>query len=69
MSAFRDGAAPETPSVTLYDAMISLDQGQWRYALNVQNLADKVYVATCLGRGDCWYGARRTVVASAAYRF
>jgi iron complex outermembrane receptor protein len=69
MSAFRDGAAPETPSVTLYDAMVSLDQGQWRYALNVQNLADKVYVATCLGRGDCWYGARRTLVASAAYRF
>jgi iron complex outermembrane receptor protein len=69
MSAFRDGAAPETPSVTLYDAMVSLDQGQWRYALNVQNLADKIYVATCLGRGDCWYGSRRTVVASAAYRF
>ena len=69
MGEFRDGAAPETPSVTLLDAMLSLDQGAWRYAINVQNLADKTYVATCLGRGDCWYGARRTIVASATYRF
>jgi iron complex outermembrane receptor protein len=35
----------------------------------VQNLTDKIYFATCLGRGDCWYGARRTVIASARYRF
>jgi iron complex outermembrane receptor protein len=72
MSAFRDnqgGAGPEVPSVKLLDAMIARDQGPWRYALNVQNLADKVYVATCLGRGDCWFGNRRTIVASATYRF
>jgi iron complex outermembrane receptor protein len=69
MEAFTDGTAPETPSVTLLDAMVGLDRSAWRYALNVHNLGDKTYVATCLGRGDCWYGARRTVVASATYRF
>jgi iron complex outermembrane recepter protein len=69
MGSFKDGVAPETPSVTLVDAMVGLDRGPWRYALNVQNLADKIYVSTCLGRGDCWYGSRRTVIASATYRF
>lgn len=68
-SAFTDGAAPRTPSVTLVDAMIGYEQGPWRYALNVQNIEDEEYVATCLGRGDCWFGARRTVVATASYRF
>jgi iron complex outermembrane receptor protein len=53
----------------LVDAMLGLDRGPWRYALNVQNLGDRTYVATCLGRGDCWYGARRTAIASATYRF
>ncbi|HEY9381686.1 MAG TPA: TonB-dependent receptor, partial [Burkholderiales bacterium] len=68
-SAFTDGAAPQTPSVTLVDAMIGYEQGPWRYAVNVQNLEDKEYVATCLGRGDCWFGARRTVVGTVSYRF
>jgi len=69
MSAFTDGTAPQTPSVTLFDAMLGFDRGAWRYALNVQNLTDKVYVSTCLGRGDCWWGTRRTVIASIRYRF
>lgn len=71
MSSFRDNEAPETPAVTLFDAMLGLDHGPWRYQVNLQNLTDKVYVATCLGdgRGDCWFGARRTVVATATYRF
>jgi len=69
MSAFRDGTGPEIPALTLFDAMFGYDHGPWRYTLNVQNLTDKIYFATCLGRGDCWYGARRTVIASARYRF
>lgn len=69
LDSFRDGAAPQTPSVALLDAMVSWDTPHWRYALNITNLTDKVYVATCLGRGDCWWGARRNVVASATYRF
>ncbi len=68
-SSFTDGAAPQTPSVTLFDGMIGYEHGPWRYALNVQNIADKEYVSTCLGRGDCWFGARRTVVGTVSYRF
>jgi len=69
LSAFRDGGAPETPSVTLFDAMVSYDHGPWRYALNVNNIADRSYETVCLDRGDCFYGARRTVMLSGAYRF
>ncbi|MFO7188970.1 MAG: TonB-dependent siderophore receptor [Pseudomonadota bacterium] len=68
-SAFTDSAAPRTPSVTLYDAMIGYQHGPWHYALNVQNIEDEKYVSTCLGRGDCWFGARRTAVLTASYRF
>jgi len=58
-----------TPAYTLLDLLVSYDSGPWRLALNVNNLADKTYIATCLERGDCWYGTRRTAVLSAAYRW
>lgn len=57
------------PSVTLLDAMASYESGPWRYALNLNNLADKDYIATCLSRGDCWFGQRRRVVLTADYRW
>ncbi|AEE67258.1 ferrisiderophore receptor [Bordetella pertussis] len=69
LNAFRDGSAPETGSVALFDAMLSYDTGSWRYALNVANIADKTYEVVCLRRGDCFYGQRRTVTLSAMYRF
>ena len=40
------------------------DRPGWRFALNANNLTDKQYVASCLERGDCWYGNRRRVFAS-----
>ena len=69
MSQFKDGVAPTTPSVTLLDAMISYETAKWRLALNINNLTDEAYNSVCLSRGDCWWGARRNVVASASYRF
>jgi iron complex outermembrane receptor protein len=57
------------PSVTLVDAMASYDTGPWRFALNVNNLTDKDYLATCLSRGDCWFGQRRKATLSASYRW
>ena len=60
---------PRVPSVTLLDLVLAYDTDQWRYALNINNATDKTYVSTCLARGDCWYGARRNIVASATYRF
>jgi iron complex outermembrane receptor protein len=66
---YTDGAAPQTPAATLFDGMLGYEAGRWRYALTVQNIADRVYVSPCLSRGDCWIGARRTAIVSARYRF
>lgn len=69
LSAYRDGAAPVVPSLALLDAMVAWESTHWRAALNVSNLTDKVYVASCGSRGDCWYGARRNVVGTVSYRW
>ena len=73
MSGFQDveGTAfgPRVPSVALLDLMLAYESDKWRYALNINNATDKNYFSTCLARGDCWWGARRNVVASATYRF
>ncbi|MBS81756.1 TonB-dependent siderophore receptor [Variovorax sp.] len=73
MSGFRDiestGAGPRVPSVALLDLMLAYESDQWRYALNINNVTDKIYFSTCLARGDCWYGTRRNVVATATYKF
>lgn len=73
MSGFRDvegaGAGPYVQSVALLDLMLAYESAKWRYALNINNATDKTYFSTCLARGDCWYGARRNIVASATYRF
>lgn len=68
-SAYADGEAPEVPAVNLFDLMLAWDSPHWRLALNVNNVTDNTYVATCLRRGDCWWGARRNAVASATYRW
>ena len=57
------------PSNTLVDALFSIDRGRWRYALNASNLFDKIYFATCLDRGDCWYGSRRKLVGTLTRRW
>lgn len=69
LSSFHDGGAPTVPSVTLVDTMLSWELGRTRIQLNVNNLTDRTYVATCLRRGDCWYGTRRNIVATTSYRF
>lgn len=58
-----------TPGYTLFDAMLGYDVGRWSFALNVANLGDKTYYTTCLARGDCFVGSRRTVTGTASYRF
>lgn len=70
VSRIGDGTgAVFVPSVTLFDAMASYETGPWRFAFNVNNLTDKTYIATCLARGDCWFGQRRKAVLTAAYRW
>lgn len=59
----------ETPAFTLVDAMLGYETGPWKATLTVNNLADKIHVTTCLNRGDCFYGMRRTVLANLRYTF
>ncbi|HEX7803172.1 MAG TPA: TonB-dependent siderophore receptor [Pseudoxanthomonas sp.] len=58
-----------TPSSTLLDLMLSYETGPWRLALNVANATDKTYLATCLERGDCWFGTKRKAIATIGYRW
>ncbi|QYJ22984.1 TonB-dependent siderophore receptor [Achromobacter sp. ES-001] len=76
-SSFVDEANTyKVPSVTLFDLMLDYDLGRvspslkgMQVALNVQNLFDKEYVASCLGESWCWYGYQRSVKASVRYRW
>jgi iron complex outermembrane recepter protein len=57
------------PSVVLGDAAIHYEWQSWRAALNVINIADKTYVASCAPDTSCFYGDRRRVTASLAYKW
>ncbi|WP_166931426.1 TonB-dependent siderophore receptor [Asaia sp. As-1742] len=59
---------------TLADLTIHYSYRQWRTALNIQNLLDHRYVASCYDNGlgsvnDCFYGLRRTIFGNIAYRW
>jgi iron complex outermembrane receptor protein len=69
IGATRGGSAGEVPAYTLVDAVLSLDRGPWRYALNATNLTDKEYVSTCTSSSNCFYGPRRAIIGSVGYRW
>jgi iron complex outermembrane recepter protein len=58
-----------TPSYTLVDALAEINWNNWRFAINATNLLNKQYFASCLSRGDCFVGAPRNVMGTAAFRF
>jgi iron complex outermembrane receptor protein len=58
-----------TPSYTLYDAMFAWENANWRWQITGTNLADNIHVTTCLARGDCFYGVRRTILSTLTYKF
>ncbi|MCL6408000.1 TonB-dependent siderophore receptor [Dickeya dadantii] len=74
-STYGDNAESfKVPAYTLYDAMARYELGslasQLKGAavqLNVNNLTDKHYVASCGGDTACFYGSGRTVVATVSY--
>ncbi len=68
-ASFDGNDALRTPAYTLYDAMVAWERGAWRVSVNAANLADRIHVAACLARGDCFFGARRNVVGGVSYRF
>ena len=72
----NDTNTMKVPSVTLFDLMLDYDLGRvspslkgMQVALNVQNLFDKEYIASCSGDSWCWYGYQRSVKASLRYRW
>ncbi|TMO68864.1 TonB-dependent siderophore receptor [Pseudoalteromonas aurantia] len=58
-----------TDSYTLFDFMIGYEFDNIDINLNIKNLTDKTVVTSCLYRGDCFYGQRRTVTANIKYKF
>jgi iron complex outermembrane receptor protein len=58
-----------TPDHTLFDAMFAYENDKWRFQITATNLADTIYFSSCLARGDCFYGNRRTVLATLTYKF
>lgn len=61
------GTAVSVPAFTLLDAMASYTTGAWRLALNITNLTDKTYIASCTY--GCFYGEPRKAIFSATYRW
>lgn len=60
-------SAVSVHSYTIVDAMVSYDQGPWRFSLNANNLTDRIYVAAY--SYGAFYGPRRNVMGSVAYRW
>lgn len=59
----------ETPSYTLFDAMLAYETEDWRLQVTGTNLEDEEYLTTCLSRGDCFRGTSRTVIAGITRKF
>ncbi|MGE0022229.1 MAG: TonB-dependent siderophore receptor [Hyphomicrobium sp.] len=60
----------ETPSFTLFDAMVAYETPDWRWQLTAQNLEDEYVVTSCTAyRGDCFIGQARTIITGFTYKF
>lgn len=62
------------PDYTLVDAMLGYDLGEVglegvNARVNVHNLLDKEYVASCYDINYCYFGAERSVMATVSYTF
>ncbi|MCK1384679.1 TonB-dependent siderophore receptor [Bradyrhizobium sp. 21] len=69
-SSWADAANTlEVPAVVLGDLVLHYEWQNWRTALNVINLTDKIYVASCASATSCFYGDRRRVTASVSYKW
>jgi len=58
-----------SPAYTLVDALAEITHGPWSFTLNANNLLGKQFFASCLGRGDCFFGADRNVFGTVSHHF
>ncbi len=63
----NDSNSIALPSATLFDAAIRYERADFKAALNVNNIADNDYVASC--NFGCFYGEGRTVLGSLSYKW
>ncbi|MEY9121207.1 iron complex outermembrane receptor protein [Bradyrhizobium yuanmingense] len=56
-------------SSTVLDALLAYNRDNWRLALNVTNLADTRYVASCYSMSGCFYAEGRKAIARLTYRW
>ena len=74
-SSFGDPANSfKVGSAAVMDAVVKYDLGRFgmsgsSVALNVNNLLNREYVASCFDTYGCFWGAERQVVATATFRF
>jgi iron complex outermembrane recepter protein len=61
-----NSARMTVPGYTLLDAVIDYEKDGWRFALNVRNITDETTL-TCFD--TCYYGAGRSIIASASRRW
>ena len=55
--------------ITREEIRHTLGWQDWLFSVNATNLTDNRYYSSCLARGDCFYGQRRTLNATLSYRF
>ncbi|WP_232629744.1 TonB-dependent siderophore receptor [Methylobacterium sp. Leaf118] len=56
-----------TKEFFLVDLGLSYGYENWRFSLNVRNLADRKYVTACSDQTSCFYGQERKVILGARY--
>ena len=57
------------PYYVLGDLAFHYEVKNWRFALNVTNITDHIYVGSCQTPTACFYGDRRRAVASVSYKW
>jgi iron complex outermembrane receptor protein len=57
------------PYYVLGDLAFHYEVKNWRFALNVTNITDHIYVGSCSTPTACFYGDRRRAVASVSYKW
>ncbi|MDI8953361.1 TonB-dependent receptor, partial [Salmonella enterica subsp. enterica serovar Anatum] len=67
-NSFKVGSAAVMDAVVKYD-LARFGMAGSSIAVNVNNLLDREYVASCFQTYGCFWGAERQVVATATFRF
>ena len=57
------------PEYVVGDATVHYEYQNWRFQLNVTNIADNIYVGSCQTPTACFYADRRRGVVSVAYKW